>query len=78
MPLVVVLLYELVIHVFQGVLFMAVSKSRKKVRAKQRVYLRCRLCRVTSGLSVKGYCANCTTILKYGKHLESNGLLNND
>lgn len=62
-----------------GGVFMAVSKSRKKAKKKkQRVYLRCRICKVTSGLSAKGYCATCTTVVEYGEHLQSNGLLNND
>lgn len=58
---------------------MAVSKSKKKIKTKKkRVYLRCRICRTTSGLSVKGYCATCTKMVKYAEYLESNGLLNND
>ena len=58
-----------------GGVFMAVSKSRKKVKKKKRLYLRCRICRTTSGLSDKGYCSTCATIVKYGEHLESNGIV---
>lgn len=56
--------------IFEGGLYMPVSKPRKKRVKKKRVYLKCRLCGQTFGLSAAGYCATCKEIIAYGEKLK--------